>query len=155
MADGITIERASVRHLDAIEEIEQESFPEPWRREFFRSEIAAEGRFNLIARRGRTVVGFMFSMWIFDELHVNKIAVTEVERRQGIAETLMDRCFEFARQREIRSIFLEVRQSNHGAQAFYLGLGFTSSYIRPRYYPDGEAAVVMMLTLRAAGESPA
>jgi [ribosomal protein S18]-alanine N-acetyltransferase len=154
MADGFTIERASMRHLDAIEEIEQASFPEPWRREFFRSEIAAEGRFNLIARRDRTVVGFMFSMWIFDELHVNKIAVTASERRQGIAETLMDRCFEFARERDVRSIFLEVRQSNLGAQAFYRRLGFTSSYIRPRYYPDGEAAVVMMLTLRASGEPP-
>jgi ribosomal protein S18 acetylase RimI-like enzyme len=40
-----------------------------------------------------------------------------------------------------------VRQSNRGAQEFYRGLGFRSSYVRARYYPDGEAAVVMTCQL--------
>ena len=40
-------------------------------------------------------------------------------------------------------MLLEVRKSNESAQAFYRHLSFESSYIRPRYYPDGESAVVM------------
>ena len=37
-------------------------------------------------------------MWFFDEMHVNKIAVIGDERRKGIAQALMDRCFDFARE---------------------------------------------------------
>ena len=59
------------------------------------------------------------------------------------------RCLEFARDNGIRTISLEVRQSNLGAQEFYRTLHFAALYIRPRYYPDGEAAVVMVRELSA------
>ena len=144
MAEGVTIARARVADLDAIHHIESLSFPAPWRREFFESERAASGRLPLVARRGEEVIGYLFAMWLFDEMHVNKIAVIERERRRGIADALMEECFAFARQHDVRTISLEVRQSNDGAQEFYRHLDFKPTYIRPRYYPDGEAAVVMM-----------
>jgi ribosomal-protein-alanine N-acetyltransferase len=129
--------------IDAIHALEEASFPAPWRREFFESELRASGRLNLIAKRNCIVVGYLFAMWYFDEMHVNKIAVAEAERRQGIANELMDKCFRFARTNRIKSISLEVRKSNTGAQEFYKHLDFSASYVRPRYYPDGESAVVM------------
>ncbi|HYH07506.1 MAG TPA: ribosomal protein S18-alanine N-acetyltransferase [Thermoanaerobaculia bacterium] len=139
----LVIERAARAHVPAIHRIEEASFPAPWRPEFFGSEIAAEGRFNLVATRDRVVIGYLFSMWIFDEMHVNKIAVAEEARRQGIADALMERCVTFAREHAIVTISLEVRQSNEGAQAFYRHLDFAPVYVRKGYYPDGEAAVVM------------
>jgi len=90
----------------------------------------------------------VFAMWFFDEMHVNKIAVAERARRQGIANALMQRCLDFARANGITTISLEVRQSNSGAQGFYEYLGFHAHYVRPRYYPDGEAAVVMVRKLK-------
>jgi len=143
MRSDLAIAPAAGRDLDAIHRIERDSFPVPWRRFFFENELAAERRFNLVAKRDGVIVGYLFAMWIFDEMHVNKIAVAESERRQGVADALMAECFAFARMNDIRTISLEVRQSNLGAQAFYRHLEFESSYIRPRYYPDGEAAVVM------------
>jgi len=140
----IVLERATPADVDAVHRLEEECFPSPWRREFFASEVNAEGRFNLVARRGDEIVGYLFAMWLFDEMHVNKIAVAESERRQGIADALMAGCFTFARENGVRTISLEVRKSNHAAQDFYRYLDFTTSYVRPRYYPDGEAAVVMV-----------
>ena len=139
----LVIEPVADRDLDAVHDIEMASFPAPWRREFFESELRADWRFNVVARRDDEVVGYLFAMWLFDELHVNKIAVAEWARRQGIADELMARCFEFARKNEVKTITLEVRMSNDGAQEFYRRLDFRRAYIRPRYYPDGEAAVVM------------
>ncbi len=139
----LVIEPVTVGDLDAIHAIESASFPSPWRREFFGSELVADWRFNLVVRREGVVIGYLFAMWLFDELHVNKIAVIEGERRKGIADILMARCLEFARSHDVRTVSLEVRKSNSGAQEFYRHLGFESSYIRPRYYPDGEAAMVM------------
>jgi ribosomal-protein-alanine N-acetyltransferase len=144
MRDLLIIEPATRADVDAIHRIEEVSFPAPWRREFFISELNADGRYNLVAKKEGEVVGYLFAMWIFDEMHVNKIAVAESERRQGIADALMDRCFTFAREHEVESISLEVRMSNTGAQDFYKHLEFKSSYLRARYYPDGESAVVMV-----------
>jgi [ribosomal protein S18]-alanine N-acetyltransferase len=140
---GLVIEAAKRADVDAIHRLEEASFPAPWRREFFLSELRADGRFNLVAKLDRVVVGYLFAMWIFDEMHVNKIAVDAGVRRRGIADALMARCFAFARENGVETISLEVRKSNDGAQAFYRGLEFEASFVRPRYYPDGEAAVVM------------
>ena len=138
------LRRATPADVDAVHRLEEECFPAPWRREFFVSEVSAEGRFNLVAKRGEAIIGYLFAMWLFDEMHVNKIAVIESERRKGIADALMASCFAFARENGVRTISLEVRKSNRIAQDFYRHLDFTSSYVRPRYYPDGEAAVVMV-----------
>lgn len=143
MDDEVVIDQVRTEDLDGIHAIESESFPAPWRRAFFESELRADFRFLRVARRGGRVVGYLFAMWLFDELHVNKIAVAEEERRRGIAARLMDDCFSFAQRNGVRTISLEVRLSNDGAQDFYRHLGFRRSYLRPRYYPDGEAAVVM------------
>ena len=143
MPDDLVIDEVRDEDLDEVHAIESASFPAPWRLEFFESELRADWRFNIVARRGARIVGYLFAMWLFDELHVNKIAVIEEERRRGIADLLMARCFDFARKNAVRTITLEVRKSNRGAQDFYSHLDFKTSYIRPRYYPDGEAAVVM------------
>ena len=141
------IGKAGTKDLDAIHRLEVSFFPSPWRRDFFESELRADSRFHLVARRGDMLIGYLFAMWFFDEMHINKIAVAESERRKGIADALMDRCLRFARDNGVNSISLEVRQSNRGAQAFYEHLDFEPTYVRPRYYPDGEAAVVMVRQL--------
>ncbi|MGZ5433380.1 MAG: GNAT family N-acetyltransferase, partial [Thermoanaerobaculia bacterium] len=61
----------------------------------------------------------------------------------GIADALMARCLAFAREHGVETISLEVRRSNKGAQEFYRHLDFESTFVRKRYYPDGESAVVM------------
>lgn len=143
MGEELRIEPATADDLDAIHALERAAFPAPWRREFFENELTANGRHNVVARRDGRLVGYLFGMYLFDEMHINKIAVPESERRQGIAHELMRECVTFARANGVIAISLEVRQSNHGAQEFYKFLGFAPSYLRPRYYPDGEAAVVM------------
>ena len=143
----VVLSFAAPGDVDEIHRLECDSFPAPWRRAFFDQELIASGRFNLVAKRDGRIVGYLFAMWFFDEMHVNKIAVNERERRQGIAHSLMDRCIDFARSHGVKTIALEVRKSNDGAQDFYRFLKFEPTYVRPRYYPDGEAAVVMTKTL--------
>ena len=148
--DDVVIAPASQADLDAVHKLETLSFPAPWRREFFDSEMSAAGRFNLVAKRGGRVIGYLFAMWLFDEMHINKIAVAEGERRRGIALRLMQQCMDFAEMHEVRVISLEVRESNAGAQEFYGRLDFERLYVRPHYYPDGEAAVIMVRELEPA-----
>ena len=145
--EGLTIERAVPADIRAIHALEQRCFPAPWRREFFESELTTDGRYNLVARRDGAIVGYLFAMWIGEDMHINKIAVDENVRRQGIALSLMHRCTAFAVEQGVTSISLEVRSSNEEAQQFYRFLDFEAEYVRKAYYPDGEAAVVMMKDL--------
>lgn len=144
---AIHIAAAMPADVDEIHALEENAFPNPWRRDFFDSELRGSGRYNLVARKNGGIVGYVFAMWFFDEMHVNKIAVDRRERRQGIALALMEECLRFARTNRIKTISLEVRKSNRGAQDFYRVLDFEASYTRPRYYPDGESAVVMVKVL--------
>jgi len=141
---SIHIATARAADIDEIDELERRCFPNPWLRDFFESELRGSGRYSLVARKDGRIAGYVFAMWFFDEMHVNKIAVDERERRQGIALALMGECLRFAKANRIKTISLEVRKSNQGAQDFYSILDFEVSYTRPRYYPDGEAAVVMV-----------
>ena len=143
----VRIDDATAADLDAIAKLEGASFKAPWRKAFFESELNAPGRYNRVARAGEGVVGYLFSMYFLDEMHVNKIAVSEPMRRRGIALALMDDCISFARAHDVRSVSLEVRESNRAAQLFYEKLRFRPTYIRQRYYPDGESAVVMTAEL--------
>lgn len=154
MADMLEIVAATTAELDAIEQIENASFPKPWCRAFFAEELRLPGRLSLVARHDGVLAGYLFAMWIFEEMHVNKIAVAQQMRRQGIAERLMAKALSFAREHGIERISLEVRASNETAQAFYAHLGFTTTYVRKRYYPDGESALVMTLELDASSRRP-
>lgn len=143
MRGEVEIREARESDLDAVHQLERACFPVPWRREFFASELHQSGRVCLVATRDSYLIGYVFAMTIVDEMHINKIAVAPAERRRGIAIALMHLCMDAARERGVTLLSLEVRQSNAGAQRFYENLQFEPSYIRPRYYPDGEAAVVM------------
>jgi len=144
----LIIDSATVADVDDIIALEHQAFPSPWRRDFFQSELYGSGRFSLTARWHGHLAGYLFAMWFFDEMHINKIAVDESMRRQGIAFALMRQCIAYAIGQGVKTISLEVRQSNEGAQEFYRFLQFEPSYVRPRYYPDGEAAVVMTKVLQ-------
>ena len=146
---GVELADAAWADVDQVEALERASFPTPWRRDFFESELEAEGRFNRVARAEGRVIGYCFSMYFMDEMHVNKIAVAASWRRRGIAKLLMDDAMAFGRSRGVASVALEVRESNGAARAFYAALGFEERYRRPRYYPDGETAVVMMLDIES------
>lgn len=140
-----TIRDATHADVDEIAALEAAAFPCPWKAAFFDSELRAASRYNRVAvTADEKVIGYVFAMYYFDEMHINKIAVVESLRRHGIALALMQDCTRFALEHGVRTLSLEVRKSNRGAQAFYGRLNFTAVYNRPNYYPDGEAAVVMM-----------
>lgn len=144
MADPL-IRGAARFDLDQIAGIERDSFPAPWPREFFDLELQAEHRFSLVATLDSRIVGYLFAMYVFEEMHINKIAVDVAHRRRRIAEALMSHTFRFAKEHEIETLTLEVRETNRSAQHFYLHLGFERTHVRRRYYPDGEDAVIMTL----------
>ena len=154
-AEALTVRDARAADLDAIAELERISFPIPWKREFFASEIGVPHRFNRVVRsRDGSLAGYVFCAFAGGEIHVNKIAVDPACRRQGIAHLLMREVLELSGRIAAEEIYLEVRPSNVPARTFYLSIGFSEVGRRPGYYADGEDALVMSLFLARRAASP-
>lgn len=82
--------------------------------------------------------------WVVDgDLQILKVGVDPAWRRHGIARVLLARVADDARNLGARTSSLEVRAGNAGAQALYAALGYKALGRRPRYYSDGEDALIM------------
>ena len=93
------------------------------------------------------IVGYACETVLFENAEVDNIAVAESCRRRGVGKKLLKKLETEAKERGARVILLEVRVSNAPAMTMYLKEGFKGIYVRPRYYPDGEDAVVMQKEL--------
>ena len=82
--------------------------------------------------------------WVVDGgVQILKVGVHPAWRRRGIARELLARVATDARDLGAAVCSLEVRASTEGARAFYGALGFRSLGARPRYYSDGEDALIL------------
>ena len=89
-----------------------------------------------------TLIGYAGG-WIVDgQVQVLKVATDPAYRRRGIAQELLAHIASDARDLGATEMTLEVRLSNTGAHAFYERLGLKRIGVRPRYYSDGEDAVI-------------
>jgi [ribosomal protein S18]-alanine N-acetyltransferase len=107
-----------------------------------------------IAIRDREIVGFISGRRIREEGEILNLAVQPRTRRNGVAKALLEALLEEFRRERVLQVFLEVRESNVAAIAFYQKSGFEKTGRRPGYYrhPE-EAALVLDLKLErvAAG----
>ena len=87
-------------------------------------------------------MGFAGFAVLADVAHVLDVGVDPAHQRRGIGSRLCRAVMDEAWRRGVSGVTLEVRRSNAAARALYRGLGMTESGLRPRYYPDGECAVI-------------
>jgi [ribosomal protein S18]-alanine N-acetyltransferase len=131
------------RHLRAIMRIERQVYPRPWTAGVFSSEMAGRDRRYLVARAGGTVVGYAGMLFSLDDAHVTNIAVDPIWQRHKIGTRLLLTMCRDAIDVGARNMTLEVRVSNHSAQAMYRRFGFAPAGVRARYYENTEDAIVM------------
>jgi ribosomal-protein-alanine acetyltransferase len=129
--------------LDRVVALERATFAYPWQRRSFRADCSRPGALALVAEAGGVVAGYAVAWLEADEIHVANLAVAPEARRLGVGSTLLAAAVEHGREKGARSCYLEVRESNVGALAFYRRHGFIITGFRRGYYPDGETAAVM------------
>jgi ribosomal-protein-alanine N-acetyltransferase len=135
--------------VDAILAIQSGS-PEAsqWSRDAYAR--AASGELGgWVAEADNRVAGFVVVRSAADEAEILNLAVEPESRRQGVARALLKATLDASRAGGARRVFLEVRESNAGAIAFYRSNGFRPDGRRPRYYQDPpEDALVLIRELR-------
>ena len=141
----VEIRRLELRDLNAIEEIERNSYPTPWSRSMFASELAKPSSLCLGAfEPEERLIGYLIISRYVDAWHVMNVAVRPEQRRRGIASLLLNRLFELTAGRSRRGYTLEVRISNAGAIKLYEELGFRPRGVRRGYYTDNREDALIM-----------
>ena len=160
MTDGSpTIELlTSEEDLEAVVALEADAFTNPWTRETLERELRQSDvtRVYVLRAMGKRVAAFCACWLIFDELHINTVAVDPALRRQGLAVQLMEHVLADAARHGAQHATLEVRRSNEPALRLYQRLGFTVEAVRPRYYtsPEEDALILWRRNLNAAKSGP-
>ena len=145
--DGVRIFRRE--DADSLEAISDES-PEAanWSKESYLKFAEENGSLALVIDSGEEVSGFFVGRLIGDQAEVLNLAVRPNHRRRREASALLGAALKAFRSKGTKSVYLEVRESNTGAIAFYEKHGFAKTGLRERYYRQPvEAAVIMELKL--------
>jgi ribosomal-protein-alanine N-acetyltransferase len=124
--------------LEAVLEVEAESFTNPWTREMYESEFRNRSACHVLVVRSevRQVEGFCAFWLVCDEVHINNLAIRPQTRRQGAGGLLVRAVLKQALTLGANRATLEVRESNAEARRLYERLGFSVSGTRRGYYTN-------------------
>ncbi len=133
--------------LPAVVEIERASFADPWSHESFARSIEPQRMRFLVAEEGATaapvgmnasgearILGYVVALLLFEEAEIANLAVAPWARRRGVGGLLLDGMAADLQRAGVRSLYLDVRESNAGARALYASRSFLEVGRRRGYY---------------------
>ena len=113
------IRYARLDDLPALVAIDREANPHPWTLAQYESALQSDQLIWVAENDQGTVCAFLVWQKTLDEAEIYNIAVAKSFRRNRFGQNLLDKMLEECRENNVHKIFLEVRRSNIGAQAFY------------------------------------
>jgi ribosomal-protein-alanine N-acetyltransferase len=102
------------------------------------------GSLGLVSEAQGEISGFLLGRRVEGEAEILNLAVAPVRRRHGEGEALVGAAMAEFRASGVSRVFLEVRESNAGAMAFYQKQGFARTGRRSGYYRDPDEAAIVM-----------
>ena len=149
LQEMLQIRRMFLADLDAVVAIEREVFLFPWTRGNFSYSIDS-GYHCLVLERESHLFGYGVMIIGPEEAHLLTLSIAAGSQRKGWGESLLRHFIHVAREQHARSMFLDVRESNHAAARLYERIGFKQIAKRKDYYPamgGREDSLVMELML--------
>ena len=98
----------------------------------------------LVSESPGEITGFVLGRHIGDEAEILNLATLPEKRRRGEGRALLEKALAEFQTRGVRRVFLEVRESNVKAIAFYKKHGFSETGRRKAYYREPEEAALLM-----------
>jgi len=140
----IDISPAAKENLAQILEIGKEAISSSWTMAFLTPEIDKEDTCFLVAQMGDEVLGFAVFREVGDDGELLQIATRKDTRQGGVGSLLLSAVLQYAKEKSLGKVFLEVRDSNAAAIGLYEKFGFKTLRVRKGYYDNPtEDALVM------------
>ena len=93
---------------------------------------------------GEKVVGFYECSIVLDEAELFDIAVDLSYQGKGLSKFLMEHFMSICKEKQVRTIFLEVNTNNIKAINLYTKFGFVEYSRRKNYYGDNDAILMKL-----------
>lgn len=102
----------------------------------------------VVARQENELTGFGIMTYYDEQANLDLLAVKHRYRRQKIATLIVNWLEKVAITAGIGNVFVQVRENNKGALAFYNNLGFTTIDKKYGHYRGIENGIIMSKSLR-------
>ncbi len=137
--------------LEVIQGIELSVYPTAWTMNFFRLMLGLSGELFLVVLDDGEVIGYTVGEvnkmgTVADPKivgHILNVAVREEHQGGGVGTLLMDELELRLQGKGAEVAYLEVRESNAGAQAMYLKRGYQFIRTSKGYYGDEDGFIMM------------
>ena len=126
--------------------MEKSIYPEsPWSAAQFREELSGIPRTRkyIIAQNGTDIVGYAGIAIAGDVADIHTLTVIPEFRRRGIASEMLRNLEQWALEKKIEAVMLEMREGNVEAQPLYEKYGYRVISRRDNYYAPKIHALIM------------
>jgi [ribosomal protein S18]-alanine N-acetyltransferase len=137
------ISEARAADAVAISAVHGRSFRRGWDEDEIRRLLLDR---NVVAQRmtlGAKLIGFILSRVAADEAEILSVAIAPSWKGRGLSRSLLDLHLRRLAGIGVRSVYLEVGESNTPACRLYRRAGFREVGRRQGYYDDGATALVL------------
>lgn len=147
----LTEKEANAATAKAVWEIAESGYAQssPWTVEQFRQTLSSPNALFLVAiLPTEELAGVLIASKTMIEADIYLLVVAKEYQQQGIGQKLFEQLIKEAKNKQLETIFLEVRVSNEPAYQLYRKLGFQEVGRRKNYYANPtEDALMMKLDL--------
>jgi [ribosomal protein S18]-alanine N-acetyltransferase len=143
-SDMMLIRDMKVEDIPQIMIIEKACYDETWEDAHFLFQLHHPDPCNWVAVSDGLICAYINCCKWNNELHLNNLAVLEEHRKKGVAQSLLGHMEEYAKERKLKIIKLEVNENNHAALELYNKNGFIRTGYIPDYYDNESSAALIM-----------
>lgn len=141
MKEKIEIKKLDENDIENVFELEKTFFPVTEKKSILDA-LKSDTLFYFSIFVDDIFVGFMECSVVLDEAELYEIAIKKEYQGKGLSKLLMNFLFDFLREKNVRTIFLEVNKINNKAISLYNKFGFCQYSVRKNYYGDNDAILM-------------
>ena len=123
---NLTIIQLGILHLNSCIDLDQKALKGLWSKSQWEKELTDPKRIciGVIDLKTQKLLGLCTAWLVIDELHITSIAVDPLHQRKGLGKLLMSDLINRSNSVLSNQIYLEVKNTNEPAKAFYKSMGF-------------------------------
>ena len=141
----ITISLMTQEDLLYLEKNLITEFDDFWNYSILKQEFLSENTTYIVAKQDNNIIGFAGILTIIDEANIMNIVTKKDKRNLKVGSLLLENLIKISKQKNLKSITLEVNEHNIPAIKLYEKFNFNKIGIRKKYYNNTDSAIIMTL----------
>lgn len=141
MEEKIKIEKLNLSDVENVFEIEK-TFFDVTEKNSILGALKSDTLYYFVLKNENEVVGFLECSIVLDEAELYEIAIKSEFQGKGFSNYLMHFFIDFCKDKNVKTIFLEVNTINSKAISLYKKFGFKEYSVRKNYYGNSDAILM-------------